>query len=316
MDPTSVTAEIAFATFLKQAETGPLLFYNYTRRDIVLELLSIAAHGGLIVAKALCTRVHQYFGKTPEYVLETNREEWLFDSIASGAIFLTCEAQALDEPRYKSSMERFRRSGGFNSHYSRISLVLLHDLLDHSGLPDTSIIDYSGIPIEATKLLFSTGADASLILFTHGAGCLHWLFMFQSHQIDTLARELVEAGASLEAQSSEKIKMMHYPFSLPLGSPVHWAVEFSSKAAIIALLSCGADMHVRTHVSWGRHWREKNEGQLVMKHSSIDIATSNWDYEVLDLLLSNQSFDSVSNMDKHDFMTSHKLNEKLWLYIS
>jgi hypothetical protein len=56
---------------------------------------------------------------------------------------------------------------------------------------------------------------------------------------------------------------------------------------------------------------KKNEGQPVMKHSSIDIATSNWDYEVLDLLLSNQSFDSVNNMDEHGFMTSHKLNEKL-----
>ncbi|KAF4770342.1 hypothetical protein HAV15_012800 [Penicillium sp. str.  len=107
------------------------------------------------------------------------------------------------------------------------------------------------------------------VLLDHGANSscrtqqkitpLHWLFMIPEGSIRQIAKRMVERGADVNAVMepvkehnsgfSEKIQILHYPFELPHGSPLHWACFFRNMTAVDALISLGANVNAVYHGS-------------------------------------------------------------------
>ncbi|KAJ5186675.1 hypothetical protein N7449_011439 [Penicillium cf. viridicatum] len=107
------------------------------------------------------------------------------------------------------------------------------------------------------------------VLLDHGANAscrtrqkitpLHWLFMIPEGSIREIAKRMIERGADVNAVMepvkkhnsgfSEKIQILHYPFELPHGSPLHWACFFRNMTAIDALISLGANINAVYHGS-------------------------------------------------------------------
>ncbi|KUM61169.1 hypothetical protein ACN42_g5937 [Penicillium freii] len=107
------------------------------------------------------------------------------------------------------------------------------------------------------------------VLLDHGANAscrtrqkitpLHWLFMIPEGSIREIAKRMIEGGADVNAVMepikehtsgfSEKIQILHYPFELPHGSPLHWACFFRNMTAIDALISLGANVNAVYHDS-------------------------------------------------------------------
>lgn len=178
-------------------------------------------------------------------------------------------------------------------------------------------------------LLLSQDADPSIIPSHRGPTCLHWLFHFNPPDIDTIARELISHGAPIDSSSEQKVPTLHYPFTLPVGTPLHWAVEMSAAEATQSLLRQGAissfrdgsdpyayDENVR-HLDmslppdWVRYSAPKN---TTLGFSAIDVAVKNRDPEILDMLLSNDSSVDPNDTDEEGYSPLHRLDAGEWRY--
>lgn len=97
------------------------------------------------------------------------------------------------------------------------------------------------------------------------------------------------------------VNVHYYPFMLPPGSPLHWAVEISCYEAVRALLKLGADpwlpggvMLVTSATSDPTYWLWSAEGEdydeeIILGPSAgscaLYLAVKNWDHEAVQLLL-------------------------------
>lgn len=176
--------------------------------------------------------------------------------------------------------------------------------------------------------LLSHGADPS-IACSQGATCLHWLFHFSPRDVDIVAKELVAHGAPKDAQCDGRFPMLHYPFTLPIGTPLHWAVENSALEATRALIHQGADPSIRDgtdpyryddnvrHLEWEMPpdnilYSEADHDTLGL--NVIDLAVMNRDHEILAVLLSNDSKVDPADTDEEGYSAMHRLDAGEWLY--
>ena len=176
-------------------------------------------------------------------------------------------------------------------------------------------------------LLLSKGADPSIAPSPCGPTCLHWLFHFSIREVDTIAKELIRHGAQIHSVSKQKIPMFHYPFTLPIGTPLHWAVDMSAVEAARSLLRHGAnpcfrdgsdpyayDENVR-HLDmslppdWVRYSVAKN---TTLGCSAIDVAVKNRDQEILGILLSSHSSIDSNDSDEEGYSAIHRLDAGEW----
>ena len=102
------------------------------------------------------------------------------------------------------------------------------------------------------ELFLTYGADPSITRESGGITCLHWIFHFDEMWIDQASKALVKYGADVNAILIFDLPMSHYPFKLPAGTPLHWAVLVGQKAAVKSLLDCGADPFIRNRKAWYR----------------------------------------------------------------
>lgn len=180
-------------------------------------------------------------------------------------------------------------------------------------------------------LLLSRGADPSITPSHHGPTCLHWLFHFNPEDIDTIAKELIMHGASVHSRSEQQIPTLYYPFTLPTGTPLHWAVEMSVAEATLALLRQGANPSTRdgrdpyayddnvrdlymslppdtTHCSIAEH--------TTLGFSAIDVAVKNLDHKILEILLSDTSKYGLCDTDEEGYTALHRLDAGEWQHTS
>lgn len=176
-------------------------------------------------------------------------------------------------------------------------------------------------------LLLSHGADPSMAPSPCGPTCLHWLFHFSTREVDTIAKELIEHGAQVNSISDQKIPMLHYPFTLPIGTSLHWAVDMSAGEATHALLRHGANPNFRDGSDpyaydenvryldmslppdWVRYSVAKN---TTLGYSAIDVAVKNRDHEILDILLSSHSSIDPNDSDEEGYSAMHRLDAGEW----
>ena len=157
---------------------------------------------------------------------------------------------------------------------------------------------------ETVMFLLSQGADPSIRINDKTPTCLHWLIAFHPHDINKITTALIEHSAELYAICLTQYNLPHYPFVTPLGTPLHWAVAFSSVEAVMALLSLGADPLVRDGVwplSFSHEFpkaRPSTDFEVVFTNcgeipicgskggsTSVDMAIKNLDFEILHKLL-------------------------------
>ena len=173
------------------------------------------------------------------------------------------------------------------------------------------------------KLLLSHGADASITPSPGGPTCLHWLFHFNPRDVDFIARELIKGGAPIHSQSKQKIPMLYYPFTLPVGTPLHWAVENSAAEATGALLCQGADPSVRDgcdpyaydetvrnlDMSLPPDWISYSVADhTTLGYNAVDVAVKNRDHKILAILLSNNSNFDPCDTDEEGYSAVHRLD--------
>ncbi|KAJ5082438.1 hypothetical protein N7532_011481 [Penicillium argentinense] len=112
---------------------------------------------------------------------------------------------------------------------------------------------------EVIEALLDHGADASCRTQDHTTP-LHWLFMITDNSIPRVLKRMIEGGANIDTAIQpvtkensggypEKIQILHYPFELPHGTPLHWACFFRNLDAVDALLTSGANINSFYHDS-------------------------------------------------------------------
>ena len=177
--------------------------------------------------------------------------------------------------------------------------------------------------------LLSHGADASIRVSEDGPGCLHWIFHFDASDINHIVDELIRHNAGVHIQSKQKIAILGPPFTLPVGTALHWAVEMSVPKAVSALLRHGADPCVRD----GRDPYEYDNSvrdldrilppdntpfavavRPTMGLNAFDLAVHNMDNSILGMLLSRASVHDVADqVDEEGYSALHRLDAGSWL---
>lgn len=179
------------------------------------------------------------------------------------------------------------------------------------------------------QLLLSRGANASIAPSPGGPTCLHWLFHFNPRDVDLIARELIKGGAPIHSKSEQKIPMLHYPFTLPVGTPLHWTVENSAAEATRALLCQGADPSVRDEcdpyayddsvrdldMSLPPDWISCSVADhATLGYNAVDVAVKNRDHKILAILLSNNANFDPGDTDEEGYSAVHRLDAGEWRY--
>ena len=178
-------------------------------------------------------------------------------------------------------------------------------------------------------LLLARGANPSIAPSTNGPTCLHWLFHFNPQDIPTIAQALIKHGADVHAYCQRKIPLLYYPFNLPKGTPLHWAVEMSAQEATQELLKVGANPSLRDGsdpYAYDPNVRHLDMTLLpdsipcsvpsspTLGFSAVDFAVMNRDHEMLDLLLSSTSDHNTNDVDEEGYTALHRLDAGEWRY--
>lgn len=174
------------------------------------------------------------------------------------------------------------------------------------------------------EFLLKYGADPSIPCTSRGLTCLHWLFTFEPELQNAIAQRLIQEGADANAMTMERLPLYHYPFFLPIGSPLHWAVSVSSPTAMKALITNGADPHVRNGCDPYRYddrvrtldkfgWPDLQAfsvaKQATLGLSPLDIAAQNHDpflFQTLEVATSVNV--NVNASDEEGFTVLHRLS--------
>lgn len=178
---------------------------------------------------------------------------------------------------------------------------------------------------DIAEFLMNHGADPSITCTSRNLTCLHWLFAFEPELHETIAQSLISNGASVNAMAGERLPFYHYPFFLPSGCPLHWAVTVSCAAAIKALIINGADPGIRNGCDPYRYddrvrvliefgWPDLSPFSLAehatMGLSSLDIAARNRDPFIFETLeaLTPIKFD-INSSDEEGFTVLHRMSK-------
>lgn len=220
--------------------------------------------------------------------------------------------------------------GPINDSLRKLGLLNIQELDIQDECGQTGLFRACMAGAASTVLyLLSEGANPSIIPSEGSPTCLHWLFHFEVEEMYTVAQSLMAHGANINSISYEVVPAPTYPFTLPLGSPLHWAVDMSAVDAVRVLLSLGADPSFRdgsdpyTYDDTVREMDyESSPSQLpcsIPEHttlgfSAIDLAARSWNSEILGILLSSEcGFDPLDS-DEEGYTAVHRLDAGQWRY--
>lgn len=175
---------------------------------------------------------------------------------------------------------------------------------------------------DVVEVLLASGADPSIPCSPGGFTCLHWIFAFDEQWVEHAAKALVKSGASVMASTNQEMPLFHYPFVLPCGTPLHWAVATCQNAAIKILMSLGADPSVRNgddpYVYDDRFRAKTNfRGPDWLHYSTadgptlglspLDLAVMQREPYILHRLIEMGSYDRINDVDEEGCSVFHRL---------
>jgi serine/threonine protein kinase/ankyrin repeat protein len=336
---------------------------SYSDPGMMIQLLLEASKRGLNVARSLLPVMHRYYGIDLPEETASNLQDWLKSAVADGSIVARPELERIAHGELYESIRTFQDAGGYNQIYSKYSSYnaevaeeskleygwdMLHYLAAYGTeeeveryLQSTEHIDINAFTrYNETALYLASvrgsyrimlklllrGSDPSIPCTEYEITCMHWLFSFHEDIQDELVAELIARGADIDAKAKWGLPFLHYPFILPAGSPLHWAVVMSSRKATEILVKKGAnvlirdgsypyafDKRVRLLLETGGHDEEDYSipDKETMGLSPLDISAMKWDYFLFHLLLSeDQKSVNVNSVDEEGFTVLHRLSAR------
>jgi ankyrin repeat protein len=354
--PSSIAPEVLFVMFLAFS------LYSVDDIDEAqkaLEALIAAAVLGYGPAQAVARRAYDFYERSPPHEVEDRFAEWEVEASSTGSPLAQVDLQQQNNDNYIKSKRLFQARGGYNAYYSSINLEwpsnsvssdldgcsYIHWLATYGSLPQmqehlsmTANSDINSPTVEGETPLYiasarghyhmvaellNRGADAAVRCTQFNISPLHWLFAFDINVQSKVIGLLVDGGADLDARTAEPLPFFHFPFLLPAGTPLHWAVVTSSHTAIQALLRYGADVQIRDGSDpymWDERVRLLNkfggpnqelysfsEGET-QGLSPLDHAAAQHDPFIFETLLATQRQEDMNAVDEEGFSVFHRLS--------
>ncbi|KAK3373662.1 hypothetical protein B0T24DRAFT_593829 [Lasiosphaeria ovina] len=150
--------------------------------------------------------------------------------------------------------------------------------------------------------------------------------LFLGQELERIALPGVYATA-LDAVSTLPIRMVHYPFLLPRGTPLHWAIEMDSSVAVEALLACGARPYLRdqipVHLEPDRQqyldYRKLEDAGQDDGSTAVDLAVTKRDPDLLKAIFNHDAvaaIDGGAALDRLGYGPFHRLSLCSWRWIT
>jgi ankyrin repeat protein len=288
--------------------------------------------------------------------------KWLKAAVDTGSIYARVGLRELDPEGLSKTLESFYSRGGYTMLYRDIvqppsaSLSLgmkgiadqnmLHELSAFGSYKDLEayLDEHPDLLINAKSereetalyvacvrgswehaaLLLRKGSDPSIKCTPSGISCVHWTFAFEGKTCGISVREMLRAGADINVLIPPNVELPfpHYPFVLPSGTPLHWAVATSSHHAIKVLIDAGADPLMRNgsdpyvYDDRIRHLYAVGgpdaEGCTFPESgclglSAVDLAAVHRDPYLLRLMVERGVYVDINSADEEGFTVLHRL---------
>jgi ankyrin repeat protein len=354
--PSSIAPEVLFIMFLAFS------LYSLDDADEAQrarEALIAAAVLGYTPAQAVARRVYAFYECSPPHEVEDRFAEWEVEAASTGSPLAQIDLQQQNDDNYIESKRFFQARGGYNAYYSSINFEwasngvssesdgysYIHWLATYGSLPQmqehlnmTANSDINSITVEGETPLYlasarghyhivaellNRGADVAVHCTQFNISPVHWLFAFDVNVQSKVIGLLVDGGADLDARTAKPLPFFHFPFLLPAGTPLHWAVVTSNHTAIQALLHYGADVQIRDGSDpymWDERVRVLNkfggpnqeaysfsEGET-QGLSPLDHAAAQHDPFIFETLLATQRKEDMNAVDEEGFSVFHRLS--------
>lgn len=325
-----------------------------------LDFLLSAARAGSSPAKAAVPDVFEFFGKSPSPADVPKMAHWLRTAVSDGSTAAksrlrnTIGPSAVDE-----CLVSFRNRGGYAHCYKyhiytppgrdpwtatlhRLAGYGRHQEMDEflnlmASREDFDIeqktengetalyIACARGAWQVANTLLDRGASARAKCTGYGISCIHWVFALDDNDQSKAIKRLVASGVDLDATAERPVPLMHYPYLLPTGTALHWAVATSSHSAVRALVENGADLSIRDASDPYKHdlrVREADFGSSELDIysllnvapkglSALDYAAMDHDPYIFELLLTRTTrainFD-INSVDEEGFTVLHRLS--------
>lgn len=352
----SVAPEVLFSMFLAFSPYAPA---DKRTQEKALDALVAAATLGYEPAQAVAQRVYNFYQCSPPATVRDRVGDWLKSASASGSPWAQSDLYLRDSDIYLETTGQFRSKGGFNAFYSGIHGSWLVD--DTSTCPEGySYVHWLATYGSLSKMqehlemtagrginsLTSNGETALYLacargsfdmvseLLNHGADAagrytnfdispLHWTFAFDVNAQAKLVALLRDHGLGLNSRTSEPLPFFHFPFLLPAGTPLHWAVVIGSHTAIQTLIEHGSDVMERDGSDpyiWDDRVRILNKfggpNQEAYSFSEVetqglsplDYAAIQNDPFIFETLLASRNNVNINAVDEEGFSVLHRLS--------
>ncbi|KAJ4364042.1 hypothetical protein N0V83_009497 [Neocucurbitaria cava] len=275
--PESTAPEMLFSMFLVVTAWPKLLTSSWNQG---LDILLLAANRGSTAARGIVDSVVTYYGLTLQEEVEAHLFDWRRTAALSGSILAQRALACHDPSLLQDCVKHFRDRGGYATLYgtfdsmrqtgntsSGTSYSRLHELATY-GTPvaleahlrddDASSLDAltdegeTSVYLacargswEILEIFLGHGADCRIPCTQWDITCLHWAFAFDEHRQADAVSCLIAAGVDVNALVRDATPFPHYPFILPPGTALHWAVVTRSHTVIESLLQNGVDVSLR-----------------------------------------------------------------------
>ncbi|KAF1984415.1 kinase-like protein [Aulographum hederae CBS 113979] len=330
--PESISPQILMSTFMVLTEEPELAD---TPRNAARDILLVAAEE-----------------------VQAHIPHWTRTAVAKGSILEKDNLSFQDPLAFSNCMKRFHEDGGYASYYCGFpidpredgieplsgysyihwlatygTLALLSGHLQSNGSRDINKLTGNlESPLylacargswDIAEALLKYGADPTIRCTNFDISCLHWAFAFDAEEQSLAISALIAAGSDLNATIPDKAPFPHYPFVLPSGTPLHWAVAVRAHNTIRSLIQAGANVLVRDGAdsyifdSRVRHLNKfggPNNDPFsvpstdVQGLSALDYSAMVHDPFIFEVLVENKRPVGINATDKEGFSVFHRLS--------
>ncbi|KAI1088281.1 hypothetical protein F5B19DRAFT_496567 [Rostrohypoxylon terebratum] len=312
---------------------------------LILDVLVVAAKIGYPPAQAVILDVFEFYKKKLPNEVDGDLVTYLQSAVSTGSVFARRHLQSRDPMVLSTSIRRFKYNGGYGSYYCKqVQHNRLHSIVTNGSvaqlkdyLSSTVKIDINQRNTHGDSLLYlacargswdivaellDRGASASGAYSKYHITCLHWAFAFDPSDQPKAIKRLIQSGADINAKVSQPLPFFHYPFELPAGTPLHWAIVTQSHEAVQALVESGADVNVRDGSDPYQYdhrvrvlgaFGSLNQDVYSFSEtgtkglSPMDYAVKGYDPFLFELLLALKKRVNINDVDEEGFSVLHRL---------
>lgn len=348
----SMTADMLFGMFLG-ASAWPNELANSG-----LDVLLLAADRGCMAARGVVSTVASSHGAILDRQAQARLCEWRTTSASSGSLLAKRELAVSDLETLAECEKLFQARGGYAALYGSFDTPQQHQPIAQGRIyshlhwlatygsqaelksyleeakefeidmktdnEETAVyLACARGSWEALQLLLSFGAKCSIKCTRWSISCLHWAFAFEEYRQAQVVSCLVDAGARIHTMTIDTTPFLHYPFILPPGTPLHWAVATGSHIVVEALYQAGADVlardgydiyeyddRVRHLTKFGGPNMEAYSvpQRKVEGLSALDYAALSCDPFIFELLLRHNAVVHINDTDEEGLSVLHRLS--------